>query len=69
MSQDFLKGSKLFHTDIKSGYFIGCNLWEKSKPITGMRRNELADVRGWRRRRRWGVGGGVLKLTYLRLQL
>lgn len=49
-------------------------IWgEKSKPITGMRRNELVDVRGWRRRRRrsrWsGFSGLGLKLTYLRLQL
>lgn len=45
---------------------------EKSKPITGMRRNELVDVRGWRRRRVEGTGGARglgLKLTYLRLQL
>lgn len=42
---------------------------EKSKPITGMRRNELVDVEkdgeGWRR----AAGGLWLKLTYLRLQL
>lgn len=56
-----------FRVDIKSGYFIGCNLEEKSKPIRGMRRNELVDVRGWRRWWRcWGLG---LQLTYLRLQL
>jgi len=46
-----LNGSKALTHDIKSGYFIGCNLEEKSKPITGMRRNELVHVRGWRRRR------------------
>ena len=42
-----------------------------------MRRNELVDVRGWRRgggeeerRRRRGGGEGVrVELTYLRLQL
>ena len=43
-------------TDIKSGYFIGCNLEEKSKPITGMRRNELVDVRGWGRKGEEGEG-------------
>ena len=63
------------HTDIRSGYFIGCNLEAKSKPITGMRRNELVDVRGRRgggtggERRDGGRGGLGLRLTYLRLQL
>lgn len=51
--QDLVNGSK-FHTHIKSGDFIGCNLGEKSKPITGMRRNELVNVRGG-----GGAGGGA----------
>lgn len=45
---------------------------EKSKPITGMRRNELVDVRGWRRVEEEEVEevrGVRVELTYLRLQL
>lgn len=44
--QDFFLNSSNFHTRIKSGDFIGCNSGEKSKPITGMSRNELVNVRG-----------------------
>lgn len=55
----FLQRVEAFHTDIRSGYFIGCNLEQKSKPITRMRRNELVDVRGWRGVGEEEGGGGM----------
>lgn len=61
-----------FRSDIKSGYFIGCNLGGEIKANYRNEEEWTCGWRGWRRRRRsrWsGCSGLGLKLTYLRLQL